>query len=275
MKRLVPLLVILLASSACKIRVELDTTIEADGSGTVAFAIGFDEEFRRTIELFSQIGDEIGDAFGDEGGGASDDFFEDIEDDTPEGWSSERFRDGEIEGVRISRDFSDLDDLRGAFEEARVFSDADDELGTDAPAPALSDEVSIEREGDVITIEMAAPETGTPTTIAGGDFFRGQDPREEFEFELVVRFTLPGAIQDHNADEVDGNTLVWRFDQDSEPTPIRATADASASGDGSDFPIALAVALVVLVAGGAGLFFWNRNRRTGAVEDVSPPPPPA
>lgn len=271
MKRLVPLLVILLALSACKVRIEVGTTIEADGSGTVSFAVGFDEEFRQAIETFSQLDDE-----------SSGDFFEDIEGDAPAGWSTERFSDGDIEGVRISRDFSDLDDLREAFRETQGFGEGGDELGADGPTPGLGDEISIERDGDILTLDLAAPET-TPTTTGGDDFFGDQNPFEDLEFEVVVRFTLPGEIQDHNADESDGNTLTWRFDQESEPTPIRATSDISKSaGGGSDFPIALVIAIAVLVAGGVGLFLWNRNRQQPAPaggpspDDTggAPPPPP-
>lgn len=272
MKRLVPLLVILLALSACKVRIELDTTVESDGSGTLSFAVGFDDEFRQAIETFSQLDEE-----------SSGDFFEDIENDAPEGWSTERFSDGDIEGVLISRDFSDLDDLREAFVEAQGFGEGGDELGADSPAPALGDEISIERDGDILTLDLAAPET-TPTTAGGDDFFGDENPFEDLEFEVVVRFTLPGEIQDHNADEVDGNTLIWRFDQESEATPIRATSDTSKSASGdSDFPIALVVAIAVIVAGGAGLFFWNQNRRKSAPaggpspDDTggAPPPPPS
>lgn len=270
MKRLVPLLVILLALSACKVRIELDTTIEADGSGAVSFAVGFDDEFRQAIETFSQLDDE-----------SSGDFFEDIEGDAPEGWSTERFSDGDIEGVRISRDFADLDDLRDAFREAQGFGEGGDELGAGSPTPGLGDEVSIERDGDILTIELAAPEM-TPTTTGADDFFGDENPFEDLELEVVVRFTLPGEIQDHNADETEGNTLIWRFDQESEPTPIRATSDTSQSAGGSDFPIALVIAIAVLVAGGAGLFFWNQNRRKPAPAEGpspddtggAPPPPP-
>lgn len=259
---------ILLALSACKVRIEVDTTIEADGSGTISFAVGFDDEFRQAIETFSQLDEE-----------SSGDFFEDIEGDAPEGWSTERFSDGDIEGVRISRDFSDLDDLREAFRETQSFGEGGDELGAEGATPGLGDEVSIEREGDILTIEMAAPET-TPTTTGGDEFFGDENPFEDLEFEAVVRFTLPGQIQDHNADETDGNTLIWRFDQESEPTPIRATSDTSQSAGGSDFPIALVVAIAVLVAGGAGLFFWNQNRQKAAPaggpspDDAGGPPPP-
>lgn len=262
---------ILLALSACKVRIEIGTTIEADGSGTVSFAVGFDEEFRQAIETFSQLDEE-----------SSGDFFEDIEGDAPEGWDTERFSDGDIEGVRISRDFSDLDDLRAAFRETQSFSEGGDELGAGSPTPDLGEEISIEREGDILTIELAAPET-TPTTTGGDEFFGDENPFEDLEFEVVVRFTLPGEIQDHNADETDGNTLIWRFDQESESTPIRATSDTSKSAGGdSDFPIALVVAIAVLVAGGVALFLWNRNRQQPAPaggpspDDTggAPPPPP-
>lgn len=269
MKRLAPLLVILLALSACKVRIDLDTTIDADGSGSVAFAVGFDEEFRSAIETFSQLDPE-----------ASGDFFEDIEDDAPEGWSTERFSDGDIEGIRISRDFSDFDDLRAAFQETEAFSESGDDLGSEAPVPTLGEEGTIEQESDIVTIDLPAPETAPPAETGDDDFFGDENPFEDLELEAVIRFTLPGQIQDHNAHETDGNTLTWRFDQDSEPTPIRATSDASRSsgGGGSDFPIALVIGLVVLAAAGVGLFLWNQNRQKPAPAGGPPPgegPPPA
>lgn len=276
MKRLALPLVGLLALSACKVRVELDTKFNADESGTVTFAIAFDEEFRQAIEGLSE-------GFGEAGGedGVTDPFSE-LEQDAPEGWRVDRFEDGVFEGVRISRDFEDLSDLRKALSETEEFGEGGEELGAGAPTPDFGEEFGVTREGDRFTIELGEDAFERPSTSPGEENpFGGEgNPFGELEFEFVVKVTLPGKVLEHNADDKDGTTLTWRFDQDSEPKAIRAVSDASQS-EGSDFPVVPIAAVAGAVLLGAVLFLMLRGRGgatpapAGAGEgDVPPPPPP-
>lgn len=270
MKRLAIVLVGLLLFTGCKVRIHLDTTINADESGRVAFAIGFDEEFRQALESF-------GEGFGEEGG----DPFADIEESAPEGWEVERFTDGEFEGVRISRDFDDLEDLRAALEETESFGETGNDLGAGAGTPGF-ESFGVERDGDIFTVEVGPEGFDVPSASDGEDPFAGEgSPFGELEFEAIISFTLPGKVIEHNADEVDGSTVTWRFTQESEPQPIRAVSDASQSAGDSDFPIVPVVIIAALVLGG-GLFLLLRSRQAPAVAgpgpespiDGEPPPPP-
>src|SRR3970282_1963696 len=107
MKRLAVVLAAMLLLSACKVRVNLDSTLNENGSGTIAFAVGFDKEFRDAMEQFTQ-------GFGGEGEGVtgSGDLLADMEDNVPEGWDFERFSENGFEGGRISREFESLEHIQ-------------------------------------------------------------------------------------------------------------------------------------------------------------------
>jgi len=273
-RRFAVALIGLVLLSACKVRVELDTTINADESGSVSFAFGFDKKFRDALEGFAS-----GFGEGDAGGFNP---LGDLESNAPEGWKVERYKDGEFEGVRISRDFDDLSDLAQALEETEGFGESDDELGgSAAPTPGF-ESFQIERDGDLFTLDLGADGLDF-SQEAGENPFGGEDnPFGELEFEVIMRVTLPGKVLEHNADSQDGSTLTWTFTQDSEPRAISAVSDASqgAGGGDSDFPVLPVVVVVALLLGG-GAFLVLRNRSqapaaAGAVPggDTPAPPPP-
>ncbi len=305
MRRFAIVLVALVLLSACKIRFEVETVIEEDGSGTISVAMGFDDDFREAIESFSQgfegsfggdpFGEMGGDPFGETGGDelVPTDPLEDLEASAPEGWSAERFREGDVEGVRISRAFEDLEELREALRESQQFGGGagGGELAPGGGSPGELDDVVIERDGDIFTFRMEFEGAGGdleelgelgelggpegPEGIEGleglegfgGDFFGDLG---ELELELELRVELPGEVQEHNADRVEGGALVWELDESSQARTISAVSDASRSPGGDDFPVvpvAAAAAVLVVAVGGFAL-----ARRRPA--DAGPPAPP-
>lgn len=258
MRRLAWVLVALTLLSACKVRFEIDTRIEEDGSGTVSIAVGFDDAFREAIEGLAE-------GFESEAPPGAEveppeDPIESLRQDAPPGWDVEEFRDDDIQGVRITRAFDDLSKIPELFAEGQSFTESDQQ-SLDSPTSGLGN-VEVSRDGDIITFELEA----------GPDDTSGEIPDEidptggQLELELIVRVTLPGKILEDNADDRDGSTLIWRFSSDDaefDPQPIVARSDASQSpGGGSDFPWA-AVLVAVLVVGGAAAALLLRSRGGG------------
>lgn len=291
MRRFAIVLVALALLSACKIRFEVEAVIEEDGSGTISVAMGFDDDFREAIESFSEGfegsfgGDSFGgDPFGEMGGGelAPTDPLEDLEASAPEGWSAERFREGDVEGVRISRAFEDLEGLREALRESRQFGGGagGGDLAPEAGSPGELDDVEIERDGDIFTFRMEFEGAGGDLEeldeleglegFGGGDFFGDLG---DLELELELRVELPGEVQEHNADRVEGGALVWELDETSQARTISAVSDASRSPGGDGFPVvpvAVAAAILAVAVGGFAL----ARRRTGDAGSAGPPAPP-
>ena len=96
MKRYFPLMTVLvLVLSACTIRLDVGVTVNEDESGTFSLFMGFDEEFQQLME---------------QGGGEGFDMTEGLED-VPEGWTVEDVVEDGFEGVRITTDFQDFEEL--------------------------------------------------------------------------------------------------------------------------------------------------------------------
>lgn len=227
MRRYVPLLIVLaLVASACKIRFDTSISINSDESGTFAIEVSADEEFR-------QLGEEDGGGF---------DLTDGIED-VPGGWNAEPFVDGEFEGVRISTDFSNLEDLNSRIQELS-------EAGGDTTATSdMFGVLSITRNGDNFEFRTEGLVLGDDLTGGADAGFEGLDPTAFFEslFEIRLKVTLPGTPGDNNADQVDGNTFIWSIGLDDEGREFFASTTGS-GGSGLN-PAALAIIALVLAVG--------------------------
>ena len=97
------------------------------------------------------------------------------------------------------------------------------------------------------------------------------DPATLFEdlFEIRFRLTMPGEIQSHNADLVEGNTLTWNVGLNEEDTTYRAVS--STSGGGSSLLLIGGAAAVILVAG-VGIAAMRSRRKDEAVNAVNAAP---
>lgn len=250
MRRTLPVLLALaLLSAACQVRFDTTITVNDDESGTFGIEIGLDEEFRQLAA---------------EQGGGQLDLMEGAE--VPPGWIVEEFVDGEFEGSRIAVEFSDFADL-----EAKLVG-LSESSATGGGAPNdLVESLDLTRNGN--RFDFRADLTGMDESfsdMAGGDAaFEGLDPAQFLESLFQVRFlvTLPGTIGDHNADLVEGNTLVWRVPLDAQDRTLRASSSLTGSGLAEMLPLILAAAVVLLVAG-AGFIIYRR--RAGAASFPAP-----
>ena len=254
MKRYIPLLMILgLALSACTIRFDLDVAINEDESGTFAVFIGFDEEFQQLME---------------QGGADGLDLTEGLED-VPEGWTAEEVTEDGFEGMRITTDFSDLEELEQRLGELGDAGDAG--VGTDF----LTDFV-LTHEGDEFRfkVDVSGLDEGLTDAVGdtgGEDLLAGFDPESLFEdlFQIRFKLALPGSIGANNADEIDGNTLIWNVDVTDEGRTFEAV---STVGGGSSALLIGAGAVAAAVVAGVGVTAVRRRRKESAVAAVSSAP---
>jgi hypothetical protein len=253
-KRYFPLLAVLvLVLSACTIRLDVGLTVDEDESGTFALFLGFDEEFQQLLE---------------QGGGEGLDMTEGLQD-VPEGWTVEDVVEDGFEGVRITTDFNDLEELEQKLGELGEGQDAG--LGTE-----FLGDFGLTREGDEFRFEVDVSGvdeqlSGAVSDSGGEDLLSGMDPATLFEdlFEIRFRLTMPGEIQSHNADLVEGNTLTWNVGLNEEDTTYRAVS--STSGGGSSLLLIGGAAAVILVAG-VGIAAMRSRRKDEAVNAVNAAP---
>jgi hypothetical protein len=219
--------------AACQLNVE--TRIDADGSGVLTTEIGFTEdELQQLSELDGGDSETVCDEL--QSGG-----------DLPEGATVERQeRDGEIFCV-ISQPFAGLDELRALY---------DDMEGV------TINELSLDNGRLVYDVDVDFSDAeGTPG----------------FGFSSEWRVTVPGAVEAHNADAVDGNTLTW------EMTPGDVINMRAESSGGFAFgtlalyavPICLCLLCVAALGGGGAAFFIVRQRRAAAAAQSGPPAAPS
>lgn len=244
MKRAIPLLVLAVALSSCTIRFDSNTTVNEDGSGTLALEISFDEEFRQFMA---------------DSGDASFDLTGDLED-VPAGWSATEFsRDG-FEGIRIGVDFGDLAELD------QRLAELNEAAGEEQATPIFIEQSGLSRNGSGFDFELtiAGLEEGLTDASgsAGGDDlgFEGLDPAALFGdvFEIRYVLTLPGEITSHNADAIEGSTLTWNIGLSDDG---RLLAAASGGGGGGSLTIILGVLALLALAILAFVVIQVRKRR--------------
>ena len=250
MKRYAPLLLLLtLVLSSCTIRLDVGLVVNEDESGTFAVFVGLDDDLRDLIE---------------QGGGEGLDITEQISD-VPEGWSVEEVTEDGFEGVRVSTDYSDFDDLEAKLAEMNEGSDGG--MGGD-----LLSDFNITHEGD--TYEFVADVsnvdeglTGALDESGGEDLLSGLDASSLIGdlFEIRFQLTLPGEIGAHNADTVNGNTLVWNLDVTEASGTLEAT---STVGGGSSALLLGGAAVAAVVVVGVGVVAVRRRKDQVAVNAV-------
>lgn len=207
--------------TACEARAYLDIDMSDLSDGAVSVQVGFDEQFREALDQFGGGTDLVGELESD----AAD-----------EGWVVERFEDGDIEGVILTRQFSSIEELQAIVEEGRI----------SGPQEGLVGEMSFTDTENIIRFEADVPE--------GGDF-EGINPEEMeglFTYDARISVTFPGEVIDHNG-ELEGNTVTWSFD---DPTSMAGTELFAEARNGSSFPW-VAIIGVLLGLGVIGLVVWQ------------------
>jgi hypothetical protein len=227
LRRLLILCFCTLLLAACEVRSYLDIDMSDSSNGTVSVQVGFDDQFREAMEEF--------------GGGT--DLVGELEADAPgEGWEVERFEDGDIEGIVMTKEFSSIEELEELLEEGRL----------SGPQEGLVGAVSFTDTGDTIRFEAEVPE---------GSDFEGIDPAEMeglFTYDARIRVTFPGEVIEHNG-ELEENTVTWSFD---DPTSMAGAALFAEARKGSGSPV-VAIVGVLLGLGVVALIVWQvLSRRT-------------
>ncbi|MFP4590882.1 MAG: hypothetical protein ACLFMX_02715 [Halobacteriales archaeon] len=123
--------------------------------------------------------------------------------------------------------------------------------------PAETENITVEVEEDTIYYEDLSVEGGEfDQNETDDEFDLGEfDPSSQVSYEYIL--TMPGEIQDSNADEVDGDTATWDvMELESDET---VWAESAVPDDSSAIP-GLGVAAAVLAIGLAALGVARRRR---------------
>lgn len=236
-----------LVTAACKIETNFGAVINADGSGTISFEIGMDDEAQ---QWFLE----------------GDDPFEDQDFGDLPGARLTTERRGDMDFWILEADVDDITDFQDEF------------VGGDS----LLDSFSITFTDDRVVVRGTASAEDAFGDEGGDDML---DPQMfEDAISANVRITMPGAIVSHNATSQEGNTLIWRVPVlGGEALDIQAESDPTGSpaGSGGGIPMWVIIALAAVAALGV-LYFLNRKKAAPAsatsappMTDEVPPAPPA
>ncbi|MGE0227031.1 MAG: hypothetical protein AB7I38_10285 [Dehalococcoidia bacterium] len=243
--RLALLVMVVALLSGC-VRAEIGVHVEEDGSGTATVLFAFEESF---IDLMSSLDGGSGEEFDPE------DVFSDIDpSDLPEGTEVERYEADGFVGSRITMPFQDVQELSSLLGFVTT--------GAAVPAEAAQDEggferFAIERTEDGWRLDAVAAALTTEEDLENAEDAFTQDFFESASFTITIE--LPGAVEEHNADEVDGNALTWNLDFEStEARELHAVTTTSGGGDGAPWVLIGAVVAGVVALAAVG---WDINRR--------------
>lgn len=214
-----------LVAVACKIETNVVANLEADGTGTVMFEVGFDQEAQ---DLLLQDTDPFDEA-------------------PPGAETSEETRDG-IRYFQFTLPFSSPAEL----EELMLQSEQ-------APFETFSATFS----ETSVTVDASTGDSGGGFFDEGD--LEGFDPAQlEESISASITITMPGRVVSTTADEQNGSTLVWNVPLFGGSLDVSAESDPTQepAGDGG-VPVWL-IAVIVLAVAGIGFFVFQRTRRTPA-----------
>lgn len=216
--------VALLALSGCRVKMDVATTVEEDGSGVVAVTVLMDRTMRGALQEKERKSDDPRElaemrARGEDRFERGPDPLDVLEDDVPDGWQGERVSDGDLEGMRLRAEFAGLDEISGLLDSLATFGDeiaARYEYPIERVGPAaLTQGFSITRDGPIFELR-GEPDASVYEGATGG--------ANNLSTELTLSVDLPGGIREHDADEESDGALVWRVPP-GESRSISATSD--------------------------------------------------
>lgn len=190
------LLLLGVLTAGCQLRVGTDVVVEADGSGTFELVVALDEEL---TALLTDAGVELSRGL------------EEVEATAPS-WEVEHDTSGPGQRFTFSAPFDDPEELE------RMVRDLHAALGPEDGH--ILDAVDVHRtEEGAITFEAMAGlvppttigATGSTVDIDGDDVRQLLEERGEEFARFDLRLTLPAPPVASDADEQDGNTLVWHL----------------------------------------------------------------
>lgn len=242
MKRMLILVAALaLLTTACKIQINAEFTINADKSGVVVLELGYDDEIKELAESSGESPDSM---FGDF----------DLQDTPGAVVTTERRGDMTFQVVTVP-----IEDITAA-----------DALGGEMAA-GLTDNFAITFTEDLVTV------TGSTTLDdalgGGGEDMAGIPPEMLSEFfEINIRITMPGKILEHNATSQSGNTLTWAVNLTDPTLDISAQSNPNASAGGSSMMVYIIIAAAVILLGLLAWMFMKKRGSTGGAATAPPPP---
>lgn len=206
---LVLILAGLLLLAGCTVNVGLDTQVETDGSGTVSVRLAADQELQDALsgaagglgslgsllDIFGGLGDLTGLP------GSVDELFDTILGEIPGEWEVERGTDDDgTKWLAMTRPFASPEELEEILASSALSSVVDIE------------NLTLTRDEGVFSTKTLF----STTADVGGAMSQLGEAAVDLPLDLLGqvlvienRLTLPGTIGDNNADEVQGNTLVW------------------------------------------------------------------
>lgn len=230
--------VLVLVVTACKIETNFGATINADGTGTLIFEIGVDDE---AAQFFLD---------------GSDPFADNEMADEP-GARTREERRGDLTFYIVEVDVEDVTEMQDGL------------VGADN---GVLNDLTITVNDDRVTVSGSASAADATGDAEDLDL---DVPLDEI-FSATVYFTMPGAITSHNADRQDGNTLYWDVPVLGGSLDIQAESDPTgtpASGGGGDgFPV-WAIAILAVAVLGAVWYFMKGRSGGSAGGDTAPPAP--
>lgn len=240
LRTLLLLTLVALVLSACQVRMATDIAVGRDGSGTFEFAVSIDEELAEDLRE------------------AGVDPLEGLEDVQDGPWEVVRHDPaGGGVGVRLRAGFEEPEELGELADDLHAELDRDDLRVHDGLQLDRGDDGSMALSGRVGLRLPAAPGAeGAGVTFDADDLQRLLEDRGEEFVSYDVRVTLPADPVEHDADEVDGNSLVWH----APVTEMRDISAVSAAPGVSPVLIAVAVGLVAAVVASIGAVVWRRRR---------------
>jgi len=245
-KRLIPLVLLALVLSGCKLRAEAAITVAEDESGSLGLEVSLDEELR---DVLTQQGQDL-DLSGQLDG-------------LPAGWTAQPFVDGEFEGMRATTDFDSFGDL-----EATLAALESSDFGGQGNIGDLLADLTLTHERDTFEFSAALDDVSGSFSGAVGNGFGDLDIETLFDsvFQVRVLVALPGIVTSHNGDAIDGSTITWDIDLESSGRTLSATSEIEGGG--------LDLALVGSIVGGLillaiGFVFVQRRNEQRARELVA------
>jgi len=229
-------MVLALLAVACKIETNVVADLNADGTGTVMFEVGFDEEAQG---LFLQDTDPFDEA-------------------PPGATTSEETRNG-IRYFQFTLPFNDAEEL------TQLMLESDQ-------APFETFSASFSATSVKIDARTAA-EGGGFFSESDLEGFSPDQLEDSLAANIVI--TMPGKVISSTADSSDGSTLTWKVPLFSGGAlTVQAESDPTQEGgSGGGFPVWLIAVIVVVVA--AGAFFFLRSRQSAPAAPATEPEVPA
>ena len=255
--------------SGCSLQAGLETVVNDDGSGNIGIRLAADKALQGVLEgAGAGLGD-LGSLFGglmEKLPIDADALFLLILGNISTDWVVDRGSDKDgTQWIKVSRAFTDPDDLKTLLTDSVLskFVDADRFL--------LSQDRGFFRTKTVFSTTADMSQAMEEVQEGGSGL-----PRELLERVLSIdnRVTLPGTVKDNNADETDGNMLVWHLGMSGGREMYAESVDYN-WGRIIGIAAAAFVVLVVLVVVLLLLMRRCRRRRQAGAAGPEPPVPPA